>query len=59
QRIPVTHNENDSVIHIMGRAHIAPPYVVSSVECDNEIILERRNCAHKRECSGQIGGTEE
>ncbi|CAG8796223.1 22191_t:CDS:2, partial [Cetraspora pellucida] len=41
QRIPVTHNENDPVIHIMGRAHIAPPYVVSSVECDNEIILER------------------
>ncbi|CAG8669063.1 16901_t:CDS:2, partial [Dentiscutata erythropus] len=51
QRIPVTHNEDESIIHIMGRAHISPPYVVSSIECDNEIILERgkRGRGAKRE----------
>ncbi|CAG8584603.1 11678_t:CDS:2 [Acaulospora morrowiae] len=32
---------NDSTIHIMDCAHIAPPYVDSSVECENEIVLKR------------------
>ncbi|CAG8518095.1 3138_t:CDS:2 [Diversispora eburnea] len=41
QRIPVTQNDEDSIIHIMDCLHISPPYVNTTIECDNEIVTKR------------------
>ncbi|CAG8501736.1 11710_t:CDS:2 [Paraglomus brasilianum] len=40
-RIQITHTPEDPDIHIMDRAHISPPYVPDSIQCDSEIILRR------------------
>ncbi|PKK74617.1 hypothetical protein RhiirC2_738470, partial [Rhizophagus irregularis] len=40
-RIQITYTNDDPVVHILDRAHISPPYVISSIECNNEIILQR------------------
>ncbi|RIA87031.1 hypothetical protein C1645_828371 [Glomus cerebriforme] len=40
-RIQITYEKDDPIIHILDRAHVSPPYVISSIECDNEIILQR------------------
>ncbi|CAG8564755.1 16529_t:CDS:2 [Funneliformis caledonium] len=40
-RIQTNHTKDDPVVHILDRAHVSPPYVISSIECDNDIILQR------------------
>lgn len=40
-RVPFRQDENDPVIHVLGRARVEPPYVVTSVFCDNQIIGKR------------------
>ncbi|CDH52863.1 predicted protein [Lichtheimia corymbifera JMRC:FSU:9682] len=40
-RVPFRQDENDPVIHVLGRARVEPPYVVTSVFCDNSIIGKR------------------
>ncbi|KAI7860800.1 hypothetical protein BDC45DRAFT_492851 [Circinella umbellata] len=40
-RIPFRYDLNDPVIHVLGRARVHPPYVTTSVLCDNNIIRDR------------------
>ncbi|KAI9257153.1 Gemin6 [Phascolomyces articulosus] len=40
-RVPFRHELDDPVIHVLGRARVEPPYVATSVVCDNIIIRDR------------------
>ncbi|CAO3620980.1 unnamed protein product [Cunninghamella blakesleeana] len=40
-RIPITYSENDPVIQVLESARVLPPYVITSIESDNVILLKR------------------
>ncbi|KAG0295102.1 hypothetical protein BGZ98_001516 [Dissophora globulifera] len=41
KRIPVETTADDAVVHILGSAHVRPPYVPMTVECANAVVRER------------------
>ncbi|KAF8935051.1 hypothetical protein BGZ58_005283 [Dissophora ornata] len=41
KRIPVETAAEDPVVHIMGSAHVHPPYLPMSVDCKNTVVRER------------------
>ena len=32
---------DDPIVHIMGSAHVRPPYVALSIDCANTVVRER------------------
>lgn len=41
QRLPIEHSPNDASLRILNCARIEPPYLSTSVICDNEVVLRR------------------
>ncbi|KAF9192181.1 hypothetical protein BGZ51_006155 [Haplosporangium sp. Z 767] len=41
KRIPVETTDEDAVIHILHCAHVHPPYLPSTIECQNSIVRDR------------------
>ncbi|RUS22777.1 hypothetical protein BC937DRAFT_86984 [Endogone sp. FLAS-F59071] len=41
QRLPIEHSPNDASLRILNCARIEPPYISTSVVCDNEVVLRR------------------
>ncbi|KAI1297783.1 hypothetical protein EDD11_006931 [Mortierella claussenii] len=41
KRIPVETAAEDPVVHIMNSAHVHPPYLPVTIDCDNGVVRER------------------
>ncbi|ORY04627.1 hypothetical protein K493DRAFT_52144 [Basidiobolus meristosporus CBS 931.73] len=40
-RVPAITTPEDRTVHIMDSAHVDPPYISTSVRCDNDVVKQR------------------